>query len=69
LKFCGVHRTSCSAEFRLNLIAFANIKAKFIVIKPTEILIFRAYVALENKGIAVFLEVLRAVFSPRSQSS
>jgi len=50
------------AEFRLNLTAFANIKAKFIVVKPTEILIFRACIALENKGVAVFLGVPRAVF-------
>lgn len=52
----------CGAKLRLNLIAFANIKAKFIVIKPIEILIFRAYVMLENKGVAVFLRMRRAVF-------
>ena len=52
------------AEFRLNLIAFANIKAKFIATRPTEILIYRACVTLENKGVAVFLGVLRAVLAP-----
>ena len=62
LNFTGRAVVSRSAEFRLNLITFANIKAKFIVIKPTEILIFRACVAPENKGVAVFLEVLRAIF-------
>ena len=62
LKFCGRAETLRDTEFRSNLTAFANIKAKFIATRPIEILIFRACVTLENKGVALFLEVLRAVF-------
>ncbi len=62
MKFVGRAETLRDTEFRSNLTAFANIKAKFIVIKPIKILIFRACVTLENKGVALFLEVLRAVF-------
>lgn len=53
----GALETLHGAEFRSNLTAFANIKAKFIVIKPIEILIFRACVTLENRGVAVFLRM------------